>query len=268
MTPTVQDIITIIEDFAPADLAESWDNSGLMIGHPARSVRGILLGLDPTLDLLEEACSIGANLVITHHPIIFHPLDSIRFNQPDGRFIETAISEQISIIGCHTNLDSTTNGISDVLADELGLRDIIPLVPGKDDKGNCGLGRIGNYETGLSPDEFIVRLREACAPPWLLQAGPRPEKVDRVAVCGGSCSDLAPKALAAGVQVFVTAEIRHNIARWAEDAGLWLIDGGHFSTELPGLIFFAKQVRKMITDRFAEIHIRVSGKQTAPLTMV
>ena len=113
---TVQDTLNIIEKIAPARLAEQWDNVGLMIGDPSAPVNSILLGLDPTLQLLDEAIAAGANLLITHHPFIFHPLRAVHLGIPEGIFVERAIQNRINVIGCHTNLDSATEGVSHSLA--------------------------------------------------------------------------------------------------------------------------------------------------------
>lgn len=268
MPPTVQDILDIIETIAPADLAESWDNVGLMVGNPSDEVRSILLGLDPTLPILAEAEALGANLAITHHPIIFHPLKSVHFEHPDGRFIHEAIRRHINVISCHTNLDAAVPGVSDALAGLLGLIDTEPLAPREINGVRTGLGRVGNLPAPVPAEEFIRLLRKACAAPWLLAAGPRPEKITRAAVCGGSCSDLAETALHAGAQVFVTAEVKHNIARWAEQTGMWIIDAGHFATENPGMNNLAMLLADHLQRKNYHIDIKVTERQTPPLLTV
>ncbi|NOX80029.1 MAG: Nif3-like dinuclear metal center hexameric protein [Deltaproteobacteria bacterium] len=267
MPATVQDILNIIETLAPASLAEPWDNVGLMIGSPADPVTSILLGLDPTTALLDEAGSLNADLAITHHPVIFHPLKSVRLEQPDGRFIRQALIRRINVISCHTNLDSTVNGVSDTLARQLGLGGVAALVvDGKTDE-TCGLGRIGDYAAPVAAAEFVRRLKEICRPPWLLTAGPRPEKISRVAVCGGSCSEYAEIALQSGAQVFVTAEVKHSVARWAEQAGLWIIDAGHYATESPAMHQFALQLARAARP-LGHIDIHVTERQASPLQLL
>lgn len=267
MPATVQDILNIIETLAPANLAEPWDNVGLMIGSPASPVTSILLGLDPTTALLDEAGSLNADLAITHHPVIFHPLKSVRLEQPDGRFIRQALIRQISVISCHTNLDSTVNGVSDTLARQLGLGNVAALVAGGKTDETCGLGRIGDYSAPISAAEFVRRLKEICRPPWLLTAGPQPETISRVAVCGGSCSEYAEIALQSGAQVFVTAEVKHNVARWAEQAGLWIIDAGHYATESPAMHQFALRLARA-AEPLGHIDIKVTERQASPLRLL
>jgi dinuclear metal center YbgI/SA1388 family protein len=268
MSPTVQDILDIIDAFAPAHLAEPWDNVGLMIGNPAAQVTAIHLGLDPTTALLDEARMLGANLVITHHPVVFTPLKSIRLDQSDGKFIDLALRNRMSVISSHTNFDSAPGGTSDILARLLDLRNIQPLAPHGCGELDCGLGRVGDYVDPLSAEEFLERLRTACTPPWLLGAGTVPRQISRVAVCGGSCGELADQALRAGAQVLVTAEVKHHIARRAEETGLWLIDAGHFATEFPGMQHLARLLATEAGRRFGEIPVAVTGTQASPLKLV
>lgn len=261
---TVQDTLDIIEKIAPASLAEEWDNVGLMIGNPSVPVESILIGLDPTLHLLDQAISSGTNLLITHHPFIFHPLKSVHLGIPSGAFVERAIQNRINVVSCHTNLDSAVEGVSNTLARNLGLENCMPLAAhATSDK--CGMGCIGKYKTPVSAEEFLDKLRGACTPPWLLATDNRPEAIHRVAVCGGSGSDLAPMALAEGAQVYVTSEIKHSTARWAEEAGLWMVDAGHFATEHQVLSSFAQQLTDEMTGQSQNIEIRVTEQQKSPL---
>lgn len=267
MSFSVQDTLDIIDNIAPASLAEQWDNVGLMIGDPSAPVGSILLGLDPTLRLLDEAIEKGANLLITHHPFIFHPLRTVHLGIPEGIFVERAIQNKINVISCHTNLDSAAEGVSHSLASKLGLAQIKPLNP-LDDYEHCGMGSIGNYADPLSADEFVNKLREACSPPWLLATQNKPAAIDRVAVCGGSGSELAPKALQNGAQVYVTAEVKHSTARWAEEAGLWLIDAGHFASENQALSSLAQQIRDASVENSPGLNIHITTKQSAPLQIM
>ena len=248
--PTVRDFLTILQHITPEYLAEEWDNVGLLVGDPQQPVHRILLALDPTCALIDQARNGQYDLIITHHPIIFRPLKAIRTDTPAGRFITTAACGHISVIACHTNLDSIQGGVSDHLAQALGLVDSKPLVPSR--KGcdlDCGLGRLGIYPAPITADAFLARIRQTCAPPWILEAGPRPDRVATVAVCGGSCSDLAEIAFDLGADVFLTAEVKHSVACWAADAGLWLLDAGHFATESPAMVLFRDTLRQQATDR-------------------
>ena len=266
--PTVQEFLNILQHITPEDLAEDWDNVGLLVGNPQQAVNRILLALDPSCSLVDLACSGGYDLIITHHPIIFRPLKSIRTDTPTGRCIARATGAGISVIACHTNFDSIEGGVSDILATALGLAMTRPLV--KASKGcdsSCGLGRIGIYPLAVPVATFLARLHQACDPPWMLEAGQRPQQIATVAVCGGSCSDLAETALRQGVDVFVTAEVKHSVARWAEDAGLWILDAGHFATENPAMALFKNRLQQQAVDLGWDIEIDTAGQQS-PLRLV
>ena len=264
----VQDILDILEQIAPASLAESWDNTGLLVGDPDAPVQSLLIALDPVLSLFHEAASREANVIITHHPALFHPLHSLRTDQPVGSFIAQALRNNIHVIGCHTNLDSTIGGVSDVLAKGMQLQDITPLVAEKTAASTgCGLGRIGNCTDSIPPSRCIELLRKACNPPWLLEAGPRPAQVNRIAVCGGSCSEFAETAKKAGADLFITAEVKHSIARWAEEAGFWIIDGGHFATEHLIVDPFRQRLQQKLVQRNLKTKV-YAARQQPPLILV
>lgn len=267
MSLTVKDTLDIIERIAPARLAEQWDNVGLMIGDPSATIDSILIGLDPTLDLLDEAVSCGANLLITHHPFIFHPLKTVHLDNPTGIFFERAIRNNVNVVSSHTNLDSSVQGISYSLASNLGLEEIHPLEPAQGEEEG-GMGCVGKYKIQMSAEEFLARLKDACSPPWLLVTPNRPSAIDCVAVCGGSGSELAPKARELGAQVYVTSEVKHSIARWAEETGLWIIDAGHFATENQALPLFAEQLAGESARQQHQVEIRVSNQQKPPLLMM
>jgi len=240
-----------------------------MLGDPDDKVSSVLIGLDPTLDLITEAQSYGADLIITHHPIIFRPIINLDMTRPDARFIAQAIKKKINIIACHTNFDSSPYGVSDILAQSLGLEELAVLSPidDKENQPNCGLGRIGNYKEQISADRFVKKLKDVWKTPWLLCAGPKPENITKVAVCGGACSDLAVNALNKGADVFVTAEIKHSVARWAEQAGLWTIDAGHFATEQLAIPVLASMLTEKINANGLDVMIR-SAIQESPLQMI
>jgi dinuclear metal center YbgI/SA1388 family protein len=262
----VQKLLDILEEIAPAALATSWDNVGLLVGSPHSRVSSVLLALDPTVSLIAQAQERAAKLIITHHPALFQPLKCLRTDQSIGSFLDAALRAGISVIGCHTNLDAALGGVSDALAQALGLTNTIPLIA-DEKQPTCGLGRIGWLPTPLPPEAFLTQLQAAISLPWLLEAGPRPTAVAKGAVCGGSCSDLAEAALAAGANVFITAEIKHHVARWAEEAGLWLLDGGHFATENLAMRILQQQLTKRI--RLADLNVQIHcAQQESPLKLV
>ncbi len=256
MALLTQDLLDIIDEIAPFDLAESWDNVGLLAGSPAVPVHAILIGLDPGRDLLDHALALGANVIITHHPLIFHPLKAVRTDRPDGDFLSAALHRSIQVIGCHTNLDAAPGGINDSLIGLFDPEGARPLVPAAGERGrDCGLGRIGRLRAVRSPEECIDILLRGLRPPWLLEAGVRPERVSTVAVCGGSGSEFARMARDQGADLYLTAEVKHDVACWARDAGFWIIDGGHYATEQVGLEPFCARLADRLRKEAPEITI-------------
>ncbi len=266
--PTVRDLLNILQQITPDDLAEDWDNVGLLVGEPGQDLHRILIALDPACALIDLARNGRYDCIITHHPVIFRPLKALCTDTPIGRFIVEVAKSAISVIACHTNLDSIQQGISDSLASALALTETRPLMrSARECDPTCGLGRIGVYQEAITPTHFLDMLRKACKPPWILEAGPRPKQITTAAVCGGSCSDLAEIALLQGAEVFVTAEIKHSVARWAEDAGLWLLDAGHFATENPSLLFFRSLLLHSFAERGWDVQIDMADQQS-PLQLV
>ncbi|MDG4475101.1 Nif3-like dinuclear metal center hexameric protein [Thiovibrio frasassiensis] len=225
--------LSILNSIAPFAMAEPWDNVGLMVGDPDQQVSGILIGLDPTEALLHEALSLNLNTILTHHPLIFHPLKTIPTNTPMGRVLKTALANDLSLIACHTNLDLIAAGVSNALAERLGLRETRPLT-GQDPAASGagpGFGKIGTLPAPLSPEQFFRHLLSALDTPGIQLAGSLPETIHTVALCGGSGSELAETARSLGAQVYITGEVKHSVARWAEEAGFCVIDAGHYPTE-------------------------------------
>jgi len=244
MRVRVHHLLACLDQLAPFSLAEDWDNVGLLVGHPDTDVTSILLGLDPGIRLLDEALARGANTIITHHPLIFHPLTSVTTNTPVGLFLEKALAHKINVICCHTNLDHTASGVSDALAWALGLTALTPLRPGPPAvTGATGLGRIGIFDPPLSGTAFMDKLFQALQITTIQVAGSIPEQVKTVALCGGSGSELAETARAGGADLYLSAEIKHSTARWAEECGFCVIDGTHYGTEQPVMPFLQGKIQ-------------------------
>lgn len=246
MKVKVIDVLHELNRIAPLGLAESWDNVGLMIGDPERETRSLLLGLDPSLSLLDEAVNRGADTLITHHPCIFHPLPSVNVATPTGAFLEQALAHKINVIACHTNFDSAVDGVSDALAALLHLDEVSPLRPlDSSENRNEGLGRIGSYAAPQSFSSFMTEVFSALESNTVQIAGTPPEQVQTVALCGGSGSDFAEDAFKRGADVYLSSEIKHSTARWAQDAGFCIIDGTHFATEFPAMALLGSKLESL-----------------------
>lgn len=265
MTVSIKDIISALDREAPFSLAEDWDNVGLLVGSPEQEIRSVLIGLDVTNGLLDEAIALGADTIISHHPVIFRPLPNINTASPEGRILEKALTRHIAIIACHTNLDSARQGVSDILATRLGLSELTPLLPVAGDREQgTGLGRTGIYREPMPIAEFINRALEVLGLPVLPVAGPLPEMVRKVAVCGGSGSDLAEPAYVSGADIYLTAEVKHNIARWAEERDFCIIDGSHYGTEQHAVQLLAEKLERLAAANSWNIQISRTGVEKPP----
>ncbi len=258
-----------LNQIAPFGLAENWDNVGLLIGHPEREVHSLLLGLDPTLSLLNEAITRGIGTIITHHPCIFRPFPSVNLSTPDGIFLEQALGHKINVIACHTNFDNAKAGVSDALTKLLKLEDVRPLRPtiGSDDK-TTGSGRIGEYKHLLSFTEFMQRCFQTLAIDTLQVAGARPGKIQRVALCGGSGSDLAADAFAQKADIYISSEIKHSTAVWAQDVGFCLINGTHYATEKPAMLLLEQQLIDKKQQYGWDVDVYQSTSEEAPFVNI
>ena len=235
---TVADILHFIESIAPPYMAEGWDNVGLLCGRKDKEVRKILVALDPFRTVIDEAIALGADLIVTHHPLIFRsPLMAVNEDSETGRCLLTLIEHGIAAINAHTNLDLAPGGVNDVLAKTLGLADIEIINPTE----NYGLLRKG--EVAEQPlNTFLRNVKSAlkCDGLRYVDSG-KPVRI--VAVGGGSCADGMQEALAAGCDTFVTSDIKYNQFRTAFELGLNLIDAGHFHTENPVMPVVAAKLR-------------------------
>ena len=263
MKPQIKELLQTLDGFAPTALAEKWDNVGLLVGSPENTVTSILVGLDPTLSLVEEAIAISADTIITHHPVIFKPLSAIVTSNPGGLLLQKALSHNINIIGAHTNLDSAVDGVNDVLANGLGLVSLKPLTPSEEDSPT-GLGRIGSYPEPVDRKDFLERVFRLLGLKTLSVAGTIPEKIRTVAVCGGSGSDFAELAYGRGADVYLSAEIKHSTAIWANEVGFAIIDGTHYATEKPATHYLAQKLGQLAGERNWQIAIQLSETEVHP----
>ena len=213
---TVQKIYEEMQRMAPLELAESWDNPGLLVDC-GREVSRVLVALDVTAETLAEAEQNGCQLIVTHHPVIFHPLKKL---SPEDLPFQL-VQKGISAICMHTNLDAAEGGVNDVLAQKLGLEGLTPLTEEK-------IGRIGTLKCEMPLVEFTRFVIESlgCNGLRYTDCG---KPVHRVAVGGGACGDYIPQAIAAGCDTFVTSDLRYH--DFLDTTELHLIDAGHFPTE-------------------------------------
>ncbi len=268
MTVRVKDILNNLETNAPFQLAESWDNVGLLIGNPDQIVTGVIAGLDPTNDLVDEAIRNGCNTIITHHPVIFKPLASINTGTPEGLLLQKTLSNNIAIIGCHTNFDSAEEGVSDVLGTRLGLTNLQPLISSPGAPEGTGLGRIGSYPQPVSADEFTKLLLSALELNSVSLTTPLPKTITTVAVCGGSGSEFAQAALQQGADIYLSAEIKHSTAIWARENNFCVIEGTHYATEKPAVALLVKRLQQANETEGWNINVLQSESEKHPFVYI
>ena len=252
--PPVNDILSFVETLAPRAMKMDWDNVGLLCGSRKAPVTKVLVALDPFEHVCQEAADWGAQLIVTHHPLIFRPLSAVTDETSIGRGIMTLCRHGISAINAHTNLDCTPGGVNDVLAKALRLENIRVIRPaGTDEMGNeWGLLRCGTVQE-QQLDAFLQQVKASLGCQGLRYVnGGKP--VHKVAVGGGSCADGMLDALAAGCDTIVTADIKYNQFWDAHDLGLNLIDAGHFHTENPVVAVLAEK----ISVAFPEVTVKIS----------
>ena len=228
--PTVSEIRNRCLDWAKPEWKEEWDNVGLLCGSADAGVRRVLVALDVTGAVAEEAKALGAELIVSHHPLFFE-LKTVTDATWTGSRALTLAENRIAAICMHTNLDAAEGGVNDALAEALGLEDTFPIaVDGVFEGREYGIGRVGVLPGEMTVDAFLRLAAEKLKAPGLKyhDAG-RP--VRKVGVVGGSGgSDLA-KAIGHGCDTFVTADVKYNVWLEAKEAGINLIDAGHFCTE-------------------------------------
>lgn len=232
---TVKEIEAFLFSRAPKDLAMSWDNVGLLVGFPDREVKKLLVALDITGEVVQEAAEAGAGLIVAHHPVMncaWEKVQTVRADTVQGRILIALLTNGISGICMHTNLDAVAGGVNDALAQRLGLKNVEQLHPdGTDPDGRSyGIGRVGEVSGFSGAHEFAAFVRRALNANGLRfeDAG---RGVRRVAVGGGACGDMLSDAAALGCDTFVTADVKYNVFLDARAMGINLIDAGHFSTE-------------------------------------
>lgn len=222
----VQDILSALEQAAPYELAEDWDNVGLLVGDATARVSAVLCALDITETVIEEALEQSANLIVTHHPVIFTSVSRITEDTPAGRLLRKLIQANISVISMHTNLDCAQGGVNDCLAKALGLVNVVSMEAG-DSKM---LGRVGDLTHSMALGDFVHHVRHN-----LHAGGVRyvsgGKAVKRVAVGGGACGKLMDFAVKKGADTFVIGDSTYDQMQKAQAIGLNLIDAGHFPTE-------------------------------------
>ena len=223
----VKDVIKVIEDFAPLSIQEGWDNSGLCIGSSDAPVSSVLFGLDCTPELVDEAIECGADMIVTHHPLIFSGLKKISPDNPVGEAVIKAIRAGISIYAAHTSADKVIAGVSGAMAARLGLVNVSIL---DEDGDGTGLGVVGDLPETLTANEAVELVKERFSLKMLRASRPIDGKISRVAMCGGSGGSLIGAAKKSGAQLYLSGDISYHNFFTGED--FMIMDIGHYESEI------------------------------------
>ena len=243
----VQDIIEYMGTLCPPTLKQDWDNVGLNCGRRNAEVKKVLVALDPFAHVCKEASDWGADLLLTHHPLIFRALSSVTDENSVSRSLMLLVQNNINHFCAHTNLDSAVGGVNDVLAETLGLTNIDPVTDDPHNMLRCGQVQEQSLE------QFMEVVKRKLGAPGLRYCDGG-KVVRKVAVGGGSCAGGMLDALAAGCDTFVTADVKYNQFWDAAELGLNLIDAGHFYTENPVVAVLAAK----ISAAFPEVEVKIS----------
>jgi dinuclear metal center YbgI/SA1388 family protein len=264
MRVTVSDIAACMEQIAPLSQAENWDNVGLQVGHAKRPVQRIALALDPSIEAVSFAIDIGAEMLITHHPLFFAPIKSIDLSTPLGMIVERLILAGISVYCAHTNLDAASGGINDMLARKIGLTDIGILSDSSDPGADYGIGRTGRLKEPLSLEKLADHIKQALDIPTVKIAGDPEQLISNAAVCSGSGSSLMGEFMRSGAQVYISGDLRYHDATAAVSAGIGLIDIGHFQSEHLAVPELAAILTKMMKGKGLPVDVEVFDREYDP----
>ena len=227
---TVTDICLFMNQLAPVAYAESWDNPGLLLGHLAQHVHKILVALDLSPEVAEQAIEQECDIIITHHPYYFSLPKTLAVTDTKMEVLYELIKHDVALYAAHTNLDAAKGGVNDVLAARLGLEDVTEIP--RMDCPEQGLARIGVLAEPMELKAFAAKVRDDLGAEHLTFAGGE-EPVYKVAVVGGSGADFMEDALAAGADTLVTGDLKYHVAQKALNLGLNVVDGTHQLTESP-----------------------------------
>ncbi|MFE2684065.1 Nif3-like dinuclear metal center hexameric protein [Streptomyces mirabilis] len=271
--PRLSEVIAALDTLWPPETAEGWDAVGTVCGEPDQEITRVLFAVDPVREIVDEAVKLGANLLVTHHPLYLRGTTTVAADTFKGRVVHTLIKNDIALHVAHTNADRADPGVSDALAGALDLRVVRPLVPDPTDpEGRRGLGRVCELDHPLTVRELAARAagRLPATAQGIRVAGDLEAVVRTVAVSGGSGDGLFDDVRAAGVDAFLTADLRHHPAsEFIADRAhspLALLDAAHWATEWPWCELAAAQLDEISDRKGWGLRVHVSKTVTDPWT--
>ena len=265
---TVSELTNFLDTFAPATLAESWDNVGLLLGDPQSIVNGVMTCLTLTPDVAAEAIRQRASLIVTHHPILFRPVQRLTTETTEGAMLLSLVQAGVAVYSPHTAFDSASEGINARICDRIGLTGVQPIRPKIETTTAAesvettvpGAGRYGRLASATSFEAFANRLREAFQLTHL-DAVPMARSIQTVGVACGAAAEFLPDAAHAGCDLLVTGEARFHAALEARSLGIGLVLLGHYASER----FAVEELADVIAARFPELTAWPSRDESDPL---
>jgi dinuclear metal center YbgI/SA1388 family protein len=269
---TLRDVVAALESLYPLESAADWDRVGLVAGNPDQPVRRILFALDPTLAVIDEATAWGADLLVTHHPLLLRGVHSVATTSAKGASVTALVRAGVALWVGHTNADVADPGVSTVLADALGLTRQRPLAT----EGGSAVGRVGELAAAVSLAEFADAVAAALPDTagGIRVSGDPQASVSTVAVMGGAGDDRFADVRASGADVYVTADLRHHPVLEAREEARggppYLVDAGHWATESLWLANGRERLLAALEHApgAAKVEARVSAIRTEPWTFV
>ena len=255
---TVGDIAEFLRQIAPLELAADWDNVGLLVGDPALQVTRLMTCLTITPASAAEACEAGVQLIVSHHPLPFRPLNKLTADSSTGRLLWQLMRAGVSVYSPHTAFDSAADGINAQLVAKLELQNAQPLVPLP---GGLGMGRFGDLRQPIALQEFAAETKRILGVDYVQIVGDSAALVKKVGIACGSAADLLESAVRAGCDVFLTGEARFHDCLEAEAQGIALLLVGHFASERLGV----EHLAEVLARKFSNIETWASRRERDPL---
>ena len=249
----LQDIINIIESVAPLSYQEDWDNSGLQVGDRNAEVNAALLTVDVTESVVDEAITLGCDLIVSHHPLLFRGLKQITGYTPQERCVLKAIQHNIAIYSAHTSMDSWLHGVSGKMAEKLGVKEYRILSESQD---NVGLGVIGMLPEPMRVQEFVAHVAKVfdIEGAGLRYVEGKEERVQKIAICGGAGADLVNEAIAQSADVYVSADFKYHEMQ-AAAGQIAVVDMDHWVSE-----HFTREIFEQLLSPYIHTHVAKADK--------
>ncbi len=249
----LKEIIDIIESVAPRRQQEAWDNSGLQVGDVSREIHSVLLSVDVSEAVVAEAIKEGCDMIISHHPLLFHGLKHLTGSTPQERCVAQAIRHNIAIYSSHTSMDKALRGVSGRMAEQLGLQDIRILVPSPEDS-HVGLGVIGTLPKPVLWSAWLKLVQQTFGADYVRYTEPVTPTISRVALCGGAGAEFIPEAIAAGADTYLTADMKYHDMQ-AAAGQIMAVDIDHWVSEHFTRDIFAELLRDKVEVRISEADV-------------